>query len=133
MFQDHQFEILIDSWVHETYFNNKRDDYIFPIVNFPFIFISSNITTSPTLGLIFHNAYVLLRLVFNTGIFSTELSYSTQMLLKLSYVALRLQVIAAKFYDHHYESIDSYEISISQIAIDIFPFMWICLFSLSLT
>jgi len=47
---------------------NNRDNFIFPIVNFPFI--GSNIPASPEYGV----SYVILELVPSTVIFWTELS-----------------------------------------------------------
>ena len=57
----------------KTKLYDKRDDFTFPIVNFPFI--SNNIPASLYLEFTFHNSYVILELVPSTLIFWTEISF----------------------------------------------------------
>ena len=54
-------------------FYDKRDDFTFPLVNFPFI--SSNIPALPGMEFNFHNSYIILELVSSTVIFWTELRH----------------------------------------------------------
>jgi hypothetical protein len=51
-------------------FYDKRDDFTFPLVNFPFS--SSNIPALPSMEFTFHNSYIILELVSSTVIFWTE-------------------------------------------------------------
>ena len=93
---------------------DKRDDFTFSIISTPLI--SSNVHQS--YGFPFHNSYVFLGFVHKTMIYCTELrcwhkSYSNK--------DPRLKSSLQKFY----ELVHRYEISISQLTMD--------LFSLSLT
>ena len=60
----------------KTKLYNKRDDFTFSMVNFPFI--SSYIPASPAYEFTFHNLYVVFELVPSTMIFWRYLSCSHQ-------------------------------------------------------
>jgi hypothetical protein len=64
----------------------------------------------------FHNSYVILKLVPTTVI-----SW-TQKLLKQGYIAPRLKSSLQKFYDRHHNLVDHYEISISQMTMELLLF-----------
>jgi len=67
---------------------DKRDDFTFPIVNFPFT--SGNIPASPRMQLIFYDSYVILGTVPSSD-FLDRAQLLTQSLLKQVYVAARLK------------------------------------------
>jgi len=54
-------------------FYDKRDDFTFPLVNFPFS--SSNIPALPGMEFTFQNSHIILELVSSTVIFWTELRH----------------------------------------------------------
>ena len=57
--------------------------------------------------------------------------FDSQELLKQNYVASRLKSSQQKLYSCHHKLVDRYEISISQIAIGLFPFTYILLSSIT--
>ena len=73
----------------------------------------------------YSSSYVIIEFVLSIVIFWTKLL--TQKLLKTD-VAPRLKSSLQNFYGRHYELVDRYEISISQITIDLFAFTQICSF-----
>ena len=88
---------------------DKRDDFTFPIANFPFI--SWNIPASPA-----HGVYIS---QYSDFLDKTQLL--TQRLLKQGYVTPKssLQI----FYGRHHNLIDRYELSMSQMTMDHLLFM----------
>ena len=85
---------------------DNRDDFTFPIV-------SSNIPAAPA-----YTAYIsLIRYSRVCTQYSDLLdrAVGTQY-----YVAPMLRSLLCKFYRHHHELVDQYEISISQMAVDFF-------------
>ena len=96
---------------------DKRDDFNFPIVNFPFL--CSNIPSAPAYGV-----YVsqLIRYSRACGTYIDFLSRATRLTQKLltqGYVAPRLLSSLKKFYGRHHALIDKYGISISQMSADV--------------
>jgi hypothetical protein len=95
---------------------------LFSIVNFRFI--RSNIPT-PAYGDYILQICVIQGLVPRNSDFLGFLDRAqllTQKLLKKGYVAPRLKSSLHKFYGRHHELFDRYEISISQMTMDMFPF-----------
>jgi hypothetical protein len=66
---------------------------------------------------IFHNSYVIPGHVLSTIIF-----WTAQTLLNKGYVIPRLMVSLQNFYGRHDDLVSSYEICISQKAMDILPY-----------
>ena len=101
---------------------DKRDDFTFPIVNFPFI--SSNIPASPAYG-----DYIsqLVRYSIDCAQYSDFLDRAqllTQKLLKQGHVAPRLKSSLQKFHGRHHNLVGLYEMSISQMAMDLLLFTY---------
>jgi hypothetical protein len=88
---------------------DKRDDFTFPIANFPFI--SWNIPASPAYG-VYISQY---------SDFLDRAQLLTQKLLKQGYFAPKSSL--QKFYGGHHDLIDRYELSMSQMTMDDSLFM----------
>ena len=117
-----QYTHFDNGWKLKTKLYDKRDDFTFPIVIFPFI-STSNIPASPAHGVTFHNFYVILELV--PSIFIDLLDRAqllTQKPLKQGYVAPMLRSLLQKFYGCHHNRVDRYEISIFHITMDFLLF-----------
>ena len=96
---------------------DKRDDFNFPIVNFPFL--CSNIPSAPAYGV-----YVsqLIRYSRACGEYNDFLDRATRLTSKLltqGYVAPRLLSSLKKFYGRHHVLVCKYGISISQMSTDV--------------
>lgn len=97
---------------------NKRDDFDFPIVNFPFL--SSNIPTCPAYGVYISQ---LIRYCRACNVYSDFLNRTkllSQKLLGQGYVQPLLISSLQTFYGRHHNFTDRYDISISQMRSDIF-------------
>lgn len=108
----------IDSGKLQTRLYDKRDDFNFPIVNFPFI--DSNIPAAPAYGVYISQ---LIRYSRSCDRYSDFLDRSlllTAKLLKQGFVVPRLMLSLQKFYGRHHDLIDRYGKSVSQIRSDIF-------------
>ena len=97
---------------------DKRDDFNFPIVNFPFL--SSNIPASPAYGV-----YVsqLIRYARACSIYQDFLSRArllTNKLLNQEYIKSRLLSTIKKFYGKYVDLIQNYAVSVTQLINDIF-------------
>ena len=104
----------------KTILYDKRDNFTFPIVNFPFI--SSNIPASSAYGVYISQLirYSITCAQYND--FTDRAQLLTQKLLKQGYVAPKLKSSLDKFYGRHKKLVDRFEISISQMTIDRLPF-----------
>ena len=89
----------IDNGRSKTKLYDKRIDFIFPIVNFPFI--SSNIPTSPAYGIYISQLICYSRVCAQYSDFLDRVQLLTQWLLKQGYVAPRLKSSLQKFYRRH--------------------------------
>jgi hypothetical protein len=78
-----------DIWEQWYKHYDKRDEFIFPIVNFPFI--SSNISASPAYGVYISELERYSRVCAQYHDFLDRAQLLTQKLLKQGYVALRLK------------------------------------------
>jgi len=98
----------------KTKLYEKHDDFIFPIVNSTFI--RNNIPVVP--------AYVvgITKLIHYSCDAMDRAQLWTQKLLKPSYVTVRLKSLLQQLYGHNYELSNHYEIFISQMAMQLFPF-----------
>jgi len=95
---------------------DKRDDFSFSIVNFPFI--SSNIPASPAYGIYISQLICYSRACAQYSDFLDRVQLLIQWLLKQGYVAPRLKSSLQKFYRRHHSLVDRYEISISQMKME---------------
>ena len=92
----------------------------FPIVKFPFI--SSNILASPAYGVYISQLTRYSRAFAQLSNFLDRAQLLTQKLLKQNYVAPMLNSSLNKFYSRHHNLVDRYEISISQLTMDLLLF-----------
>ena len=97
---------------------DKRDDFDFPIVNFPFL--SSNIPASPAYGVYISQLIRYARACVKYSDFLDRGQLLSQTLLSHGYVKPRLKSSCRKFYGRHHELIDRYGISVSQMTTDMF-------------
>jgi hypothetical protein len=96
---------------------DKRDDFTFPIVDF--LFISNNIPASPAYVVYILHFIRYSRVCAQYSDFLDRAQLLTQKLLKQGYVAPRLKSLLQKLYGHHHNLVDRYEISISQMTMDL--------------
>ena len=91
---------------------DKRDDFDFPIVNFPYL--SSNIPESPAYG-VFVSQFIRYTLDF---LFRGYILVSK--LLKQGYSARKLQTTFRKFYGRHTDLVHKFDTSVSYMLNDLF-------------
>ena len=97
---------------------DKRDDFNFPTVNFPFL--SSNIPSAPADGV-----YVSQLICYSRAcgeyhdVLLDRTNWLTRKLEKQGYVAPRLLSSLKRLYGRHHVLVDRYEISASQIGTDL--------------
>ena len=97
---------------------DKLDDFTFPIVDF--LFISNNIPASPAYVVYILHFMRYSRACAQYSDFLDRAQLLTQKLLKQGYVAPRLKSLLQNLYGHHHNLGDHYEISISQMTMDLF-------------
>jgi len=97
-----------------------RDNFTFPVVNF--LFISSNIPVSPAYGVYISKIKRYSRACAQYSGLLDSAQLLTQKLLKQGYVAPRLKSSLRKLYGGHRKLVDRYEISISQMTMDLLLF-----------
>ena len=93
---------------------NKRDDFNFPIVNFPFI--CSNIPAAPAYGVYISQ---LIRCSRACGSYQDFLDGGlllTRKLLNQGFLLVKLKSSLRKLYGCHHDLVDRYRISVSQMA-----------------
>ena len=89
----------------------------FPIGNLPFI--TSNITPSPAYGDYISQLIRYSRACSQYSDFQDRAQLLTQKLLIQGYVAARLKSSLQRIYSRHHNFVDRYEISISQMTMDL--------------
>jgi hypothetical protein len=97
---------------------DKRDDFNFPIVNFPFI--CSNIPAAPAYGV---DISQLIRYSRACGSYQDFLDRGlllTRKLLNQGILLVKLKSSLRKFYGRHHDLVDRYGISVSQMTMDMF-------------
>ena len=97
---------------------DKRDDFNFPIVNFPFI--CSNIPAAPAYGVYISH---MLRNSRACGSYQDVLGWRlllTRKLLDQRFLLVKLKSSLEKDYGRHHDSVDRYGISVSQMTTDMF-------------
>ena len=97
---------------------DKRDDFNFPIVNFPFI--CSNIPAPPAYGV-----YISQRIRYSKacGSYQDFLDRGlllTRKLLNQGFLLVKLKSLLRKFYGPHHDLVDRYGIYVSQMTTDMF-------------
>ena len=114
---DLRLEIL-DNNNLSTSLYDKRDDFNFSIVNFPFL--SSNIPVSPAYGVFVSQ---LIRYARASSRYQDFLKRSSQLVSKLltqGYVLPRMIATFKKFYGRHHDLVDKYNKAMSHISNDLF-------------
>ena len=96
---------------------DKRDDFDFPIVNFPFI--SSNIPESPAYGVYISQLIRYARACSFYCDFTSRAQALTDKLITQGYVKSKLKVYAKKFYGRYSDMIQSYNVSLTQFLSDL--------------
>ena len=122
---------FIDRWMlfqkaHHTYWiiylrlrtklYDKRDDFNFPIVNFPFI--CSNFPAASTYGVYISQLIRYSRAYGSYQDFLDRGLLLTRKLLNQRFLLVKLKSSLRKFYGRHYDLIDRYGISVSQMTTD---------------
>ena len=97
---------------------DKRDDFNFPIVNFPFL--CSNIPSSPAYGVYVSQLIRYARASNQYGSFLSRGVLLTNKLLTQGYLKPRLIKVIKKFYGRHHCLINKYGVSVSKLISDIF-------------
>jgi hypothetical protein len=101
-----------------TKLSDKRDDFNFPIVNFPFI--CSNIPVAPAYGVYTSQ---MIRYSRACGSYQDFLDIGlllTRKLLNQGFPLVKLKSSLRKIYGRHYDLVDRYGISVSQMTTDMF-------------
>ena len=98
---------------------DKRDDFNFPIVNFPFL--CSNIPAAPAYGVYISQLIRYSRACISYQDFLDRGSLLTRKLLNQGFLMVKLKSSLRKFYGRHHDLVDRYGKSVSQIIIDMFP------------
>ena len=96
---------------------DKRDDFNFPIVNFPFL--CSNIPECPAYGVYISQLIRYARACSEYQDFLARGLILTNKLLKQGYVAVKLKTAFKKFYGRHHELVNKYNRSVSDIIADL--------------
>ena len=95
------------------FLNSRRDDFNFPIVNFPFI--CSNIPAAPAYGVYISQ---LIRYSRTCGSYQDILNrglLQARKLLSHGFLLVKLKSLLRKFYDRHHDLVDRYGISVTQM------------------
>lgn len=98
---------------------DKRDDFDFPIVNFPYL--SSNIPTSPSYGVFISQLIRYARACSTYKDFVSRSLLLTSKLLKQGYQQPRLKATLKKCYGRYHNLVASYGISVSRLVSDLLP------------
>ena len=110
-----QFRKLINRYKKIGY---KRDDFNFPIVNFPFL--SSNIPSAPAYGVYVSQLIRYARTCSNYQDFMERGKVLTQKLLSQGYQKTKLVATLKKFYGRHHDLVNPYNVAVSRIVSDVF-------------
>ena len=97
---------------------DKRDNFNFPIVNFPFL--SSNIPSAPAYGVYVSQLIRYARACSNYQDFNERGKVLTTKLLSQEYQKTKLAATFKKFYDRHHDLVNPYNMTVSRIASDVF-------------
>ena len=97
----------------KTKLYDKRHDFSFPIVNFPFL--SSNIPAAPAYGV-----HISQLIRYSHHDFLDRRLLLTRKLLNQELQMVKLKSSFRKFYGRHHELVDCYGITVSQMISDMF-------------
>jgi len=97
---------------------DKRDDFNFPIVNFPFI--CSNISAAPADGVYISQLIRYSRAYGSYQDFLDRGLLITRKLLNQGFLLVKLKLSLRKFYGRHHDLVDRYGISVSQMITNMF-------------
>ena len=97
---------------------DKRDDFNFPIVNFPFL--SSFIPSAPVYGVYVSQLIRYARACSNYQDFMERGIVLTTKLLSQRYQKTKLVATLKKFYERHHDLLNPYNVSVSRIVSDVF-------------
>ena len=97
---------------------DKRDDFNFPIVNFPFL--SSNIPSAPAYGVYVSQLIRYARTCSNYQDFMERGKVLTTKLLSQVYQKTKLVATLKKFYGRHHDLVNPYNVAVSRIVSDVF-------------
>ena len=102
----------------KTKLYDKRDNFSFPIVNFPFL--SSNIPAAPAYGVYISQLIRYSRACISYHDFLDRGLLLTRKLLNQEFQMVKLKSSLRKFYGRHHELVDRYGITVSQMISDMF-------------
>ena len=97
---------------------NKRDDFTFPIVNFPFL--CGNIPAAPAYGVYISQLIRYSRACDVYHDFLSRARLLTNKLLTQGFVATRLKSSLLKFFGRHHELVNRYETAVAKMQSDLF-------------
>ena len=97
---------------------DKRDDFNFPIVNFPFL--CSNIPAVPAYGVYISQLIRYFRVCGSYQDFLDRGLLLTRKLLNQGFLLVKLKSSHRKFYGRHHDLVDRYGIPVSQLTTDMF-------------
>ena len=97
---------------------DKRDDFNFPIVNFPSL--SSNIPSAPAYGVYVSQLIRYARTCSNYQDFMEHGKVLTAKLLSQVYQKTKLVATLKKFYRRHHDLVNPYNVTVSRIVSDVF-------------
>ena len=98
---------------------DKRDDFNFPIVNFPFL--SSNIPSAPAYGVYVSQLIRFARACLNYQDFVERGKVLTTKLLSQRYQKTKVLVTLKKFCWRHHDLVNPYNVAVSRIVSDVLP------------
>ena len=101
-----------------TKFYDKRDDFNFLIVNFPFI--CSNIPAAPAYGVYISQLIRYSRVCGSYQDFLDRGLLLTRKLLNQGFLLIKMKSSLRKFYGHRHDLVDRYGIYVSQMTTDMF-------------
>ena len=110
--------LYIDNGKLATRLYDKRDDFNFPIVNFPFL--SSNIPSAPAYGVYVSQLIRYARACSNYQDFMERGKVLTTKLLNQRYQKSKLVATLKKYYRRHHDLVNTYNVAVSRIVSDVF-------------
>ena len=109
--------LYIDNGNLTTRFYDKRDEFYFPIVNFPFL--SSNIPSAPAYGFYVSKLIRYARACSNYQDFMERGKVLTTKLLSQEYQKPKLVATLKKCYGRHHDLVNPYNVAVSRIISDV--------------
>ena len=106
--------LSISNDVVSTKIYNKRDDFVFEIVNFPFL--DSVVTRSTSYGVYISQLIRFARASSDVADFNTRNKLLTQKLLKRGYHNHKLCKTFSKFYRRYYDLISKFQIGLKSLS-----------------